>query len=220
MEGKETRFGVGASVLAAVTTSNGATGSYNAMHDSFMPLGGLVPLTNMLLGEVVFGGLGAGLYGIVITAMVGLFVAGLMVGRTPAFLGKQLTAREMKLVALYTVISPFVILVLAALALVTPWGLGSLYRSGAPVATIFNPGAHGFSEVLVAYVSATANNGQNFAGLNANTPFYNVTLAFAMMAGRQARRAPPRRWWRPQWTAGRSAADRRGLIRGRSRRAG
>jgi K+-transporting ATPase ATPase A chain len=117
-------------------------------------------------------------------ALIGVFAAGLMIGRTPEFLGKQITIPEMKLVALYTIVAPLVILPLTALAVVTDWGLGTLYRPGAAFATISNPGAHGFTQVLYAYVSAFANNGQNFAGLGANTPFYNVTLALAMIAGR------------------------------------
>jgi potassium-transporting ATPase potassium-binding subunit len=175
MEGKEVRFGIGGSALAAVTTSNGATGSYNSMHDSYTPVGGLVTMVNMLLGEVVFGGLGTGLYSLVLIALVGLFAAGLMIGRTPEYLGKQVTVREMKLVGLYAIIAPLTILPLAALALVTEAGLAGLTT---------NKGAHGLSEILVAYTTSMANNGQNFAGLSANTPFYNVTTALAMMAGR------------------------------------
>ena len=175
MEGKETRFGIGGSVLAAVTTSNGATGSYNSMHDSYTPVGGMVTIVNMLLGEVVFGGLGTGLYSLVMVALIGVFAAGLMIGRTPEYLGKQLTPREMKLVALYTIIAPLVILPLAALALVTDAGLAGLTT---------NKGARGLSEILVAYTTSMANNGQNYAGLSANTIFYNVTTALAMMAGR------------------------------------
>jgi K+-transporting ATPase ATPase A chain len=175
MEGKETRFGIGGSVLAAVTTSNGATGSYNSMHDSYTPVGGMVTIVNMLLGEVVFGGLGTGLYSLVLIALVGVFAAGLMIGRTPEYLGKQVTPQEMKLVALYAVIAPLTILPLAALALVTDAGLAALTT---------NRGPHGLSEILVAYTTAMANNGQNFAGLSANTPFYNITTALAMMAGR------------------------------------
>ena len=175
MEGKEVRFGIGASVLAAVTTSNGATGSYNSMHDSYTPVGGLVTILNMLLGEVAFGGLGTGLYSLVLIALVGLFVAGLMIGRTPEYLGKQVTVTEMKLIALYTVLAPLTILPLAALALATDAGLAGLTT---------NRGAHGLSEVLVAYTTSMANNGQNFAGLSANTPFYNTTTALAMIAGR------------------------------------
>ncbi len=175
MEGKEVRFGIGGSVLAAVATSNGATGSYNSMHDSYTPVGGMVTVVNMLLGEVVFGGLGTGLYSLVLVALVGLFIAGLMIGRTPEYLGKQVTVKEMKLIALYAIIAPLTILPLAALALVTDAGLAGLTT---------NKGAHGLSEILVAYTTSMANNGQNFAGLSANTPFYNVTTALAMMAGR------------------------------------
>ena len=175
MEGKEIRFGIGGSVLAAVTTSNGATGSYNSMHDSYTPIGGMVTIVNMLLGEVVFGGLGTGLYSLVLIALVGLFVAGLMIGRTPEYLGKQVTVPEMKLIALYAVVAPLTILPLTALALVTDAGLAGLTT---------NKGAHGLSEILVAYTTSMANNGQNFAGLSANTPFYNITTALAMMAGR------------------------------------
>jgi len=175
MEGKEVRFGVGGSVLTAVTTSNASTGSFNAMHDSFTPLGGAVTLVNMLLGEIVFGGLGAGLYSIVVVALVALFVSGLMVGRTPEYLGKQLTAAEMKLVGLYLIVAPLGILVLSALAVATPVGRAGLTT---------NAGPHAFTEILVAYASSMANNGQSFAGLSSNTPFYNVTTAMAMMMGR------------------------------------
>jgi K+-transporting ATPase ATPase A chain len=175
MEGKETRFGIGASVLTAVTTSNGATGSYNSMHDSYTPLGGMVTIVNMLLGEVIFGGLGTGLYSLVLIALVAVFAAGLMIGRTPEYLGKQVTARAMKLIMLYAVIAPLVLLPLTALALVTEAGLAGLTT---------NRGPHGLTEILVAYTTSMANNGQTFAGLSANTPFYNVTTALAMMAGR------------------------------------
>jgi K+-transporting ATPase ATPase A chain len=175
MEGKEVRFGIGGSVLAAITTSNGATGSYNSMHDSYTPVGGLVTVVNMLLGEVVFGGLGTGISSLVVIALVGLFAAGLMIGRTPEYLGKSISIPEMKLVALYTILAPLTALPLAALALVTDAGLAGLAT---------NKGPHGLSEILVAYTTSMANNGQNFAGLSANTPFYNVTTALAMMAGR------------------------------------
>jgi K+-transporting ATPase ATPase A chain len=175
MEGKEARFGIAGSVLAAVTTSNGATGSYNAMHDSFTPLGGAVPIVNMLLGEIVFGGLGTGLYSMVLVALIALFVAGLMVGRTPEYLGKQLTVPEMKLIALYAIIGPLFVLGLTAVAVVTEAGRAGLTT---------NTGAHGLSEILVAYTSSMANNGQNFAGLNANSAFYSISTALAMAAGR------------------------------------
>ena len=175
MEGKEVRFGVDGSVLAAVTTSNGATGSTNAADDSLTPLGGAVPLVNMLLGEIAFGGLGTGLYSIVIVAMLGLFLTGLMVGRTPQYLGKPLGAAEVRLVVLYTLVMPLVVLPLTAVAVLAPAGLAGLTT---------NTGPHGMTEIWFAYTSAFANNGQAFAGLNANTPFYNVTTTAAMMAGR------------------------------------
>jgi K+-transporting ATPase ATPase A chain len=175
MEGKETRFGISGSVLTAITTSNGATGSYNSMHDSYMPLGGMILLVNMLLGEVIFGGLGTGLSSIILVALIGLFVGGLMVGRTPEYLGKPIGPTEMKLISLYALIGPATILLLTALAVVTDWGKAGL---------ITNSGPHGLSEIVFAYTSSFANNGQNFAGLNANTPFYDITTALAMMAGR------------------------------------
>ena len=175
MEGKEVRFGIGGSALAAVTTSNGATGSYNSMHDSYTPVGGLVTIVNMLLGEVIFGGLGTGLSSLVLIALVGVFMAGLMIGRTPEYLGKQVTVVEMKLIILYAIIAPLTILPLAALAVLTDAGLAGLTT---------NKGPHGLSEILVAYTTSMANNGQNFAGLSANTAFYNATTALAMMAGR------------------------------------
>lgn len=175
MEGKEVRFGITSSVLTAVTTSNGATGSYNSMHDSYTPIGGMVPLVNMLLGEIVFGGLGTGLYSIVMIALVALFLAGLMVGRTPAFLGKKIRAPESKMIMLYILASSISILLFTALAVLTRAGLAGL---------VTNTGTHGFTEILFAYASANANNGQNFAGLNANGLFYNLTTAITMMIGR------------------------------------
>jgi K+-transporting ATPase ATPase A chain len=177
MEGKEVRFGVGGSVLAAVVTSNGATGSTNSAHDSFTPVGGAVPLMNMLLGEIVFGGLGTGLVSIVLVALLGVFITGLMIGRTPEYLGKQLGPPEVKLIMLYSLAAPAVILVLTAVAVVTPAGLAGLTT---------NSGSHGFTEILYAYASSFGNNGQAFAGLSVNAPFYNATTAIAMMAGRFA----------------------------------
>jgi K+-transporting ATPase ATPase A chain len=177
MEGKEVRFGVPGSALAAVVTSNGTTGSYNAMHDSFTPLGGMVPLVNMLLGEIVFGGLGTGLVSMLLVALLAIFVTGLMIGRTPAYLGKTLGPAEMKMIVLYTIIAPLGVLVPTAVAVLTPAGLAGLTT---------NTGAHGFTEILYAFASAFGNNGQNFAGLSANTPFYNVTTAVAMILGRFA----------------------------------
>jgi K+-transporting ATPase ATPase A chain len=175
MEGKETRFGVGGSILTAVVTSDGATGSYNSMHDSYTPLGGMVPLVNMLLGEMIFGGLGTGLYSILMVALLGLFLSGLMVGRTPEYLGKRLGPHETRLITLYALVSPFAILIPTALALVTARGLAGLTT---------NSGAHGLTEIFYAYTSSFTNNGQNFAGLSANTPFYNYSTAIAMLLGR------------------------------------
>jgi potassium-transporting ATPase potassium-binding subunit len=175
MEGKEVRFGIGGSALAAVATSNGATGSYNSMHDSYTPVGGMIPLLNMLLGEMIFGGLGTGIYSIIMVALVGLFMAGLMVGRSPEYLGKLIGPPELKMIMLYTLIAPVVSMSLTALAVASKWGLAGLTT---------NSGPHGFTEIFYAYTSCLANNGQSFAGLSANSPFYNITTAFAMMIGR------------------------------------
>jgi K+-transporting ATPase ATPase A chain len=175
MEGKEVRFGIGTSALAAVVTSNGATGSYNSMHDSYQPAGVLAPLVNMLLGEVIFGGLGTGLFSMVMIALVAVFLGGLMVGRTPEYLGKKITAAETRLAVLYAVLTPAVVLVLTGVALATNAGRAGL---------VTNTGARGFTEVLFAYASSMANNGQSMAGLNANSVFYNATTAVAMLAGR------------------------------------
>jgi K+-transporting ATPase ATPase A chain len=181
MEGKEVRHGIGGSVLAAIATSNGGTGSYNSMHDSYMPLGGMIPLANMILGEIVFGGLGTGFQSMVMIALVGLFMAGLMVGRSPEYLGKLLGPREVKLIMLYTLAGPMAILVLTAIAVVTGAGRAGLTTNGGP---------HGLSEILYAYTSCFGTNGQTFAGLSANTTFYNVTTAISMMAGRFAHPIP------------------------------
>lgn len=175
MEGKELRFGIGQSVLTSITTSNGATGSVNAMHDSYTPIGGGMTLFNMLLGEPIFGGLGTGIYSIVMYVLIAVFLGGLMIGRTPEYLGKTLNPIEMRLVALYTIIGPLFVLPLTALALTTKAGLAGLTT---------NTGPHGFSEVLVAYATTMANNGQSFAGLSSNIAFYNITTAITMTAGR------------------------------------
>jgi K+-transporting ATPase ATPase A chain len=175
MEGKEVRLGVHGSVLTAITTSNGATGSYNSMHDSYTPLGGMVPLVNMLLGEIIYGGLGTGLYSMVMLVLVSVFIGGLMVGHTPQYLGKQVTIAETKLIGLYMVLGAATVLLLTAVAVLTAGGRAGLTT---------NQGAHGFTEIIFAYSSSLANNGQNFAGLSANNPFYNITLALAMMVGR------------------------------------
>ena len=174
MEGKEARFGVAASTLYATVTTDASCGAVNAMHDSFTPLGGLVPLVNIQLGEVIFGGVGAGLYGILIFVVLSVFIAGLMVGRTPEYLGKKIEAREMQLAMFYVLVFPIIILGFSAWAAVSPLGTSSLN----------NGGSHGLSEILYAYSSGAGNNGSAFAGLNANTPFWNVTLAFTMLAGR------------------------------------
>ncbi len=174
MEGKEVRFGVASSALYATVTTDASCGAVNAMHDSFTPLGGLVLLFNIQLGEVVFGGVGAGLYGILVMAILSVFIAGLMVGRTPEYLGKKIETREVKLAMLYVLIFPLLILALAAWSAVAPYGRSSLA----------NAGPHGLSEILYAFTSAAGNNGSAFAGLNANTPWYNVALGFTMLAGR------------------------------------
>jgi len=176
MEGKEVRFGVAASALFATITTDVSCGAVNAMHDSLTALGGLVPIVNMELGEVVFGGAGSGLYGMLLYAVIAMFVAGLMVGRTPEYLGKKIEAKEVKMAMLAILCLPLSILGFTALASVTKLGL----------AGPLNAGPHGFSEILYAFTSATANNGSAFAGLTANTPFYNVTLGFAMLIGRFA----------------------------------
>jgi K+-transporting ATPase ATPase A chain len=175
MEGKEVRFGIGGSTLTAVVTSNTATGSNNSMHDSYTSLGGMVLLVNLLLGELVFGGLGTGLYSMVMAVAIAVFLAGLMVGRTPEYLGKKIGPAENKMIMLYALAAPLVILPLSAIAVSTRLGLSGL---------TVNTGPHGFTEILFAYTSCFANNGQSFAGLNANTPFYNLTTALAMMVGR------------------------------------
>jgi K+-transporting ATPase ATPase A chain len=174
MEGKETRFGIANSALWATATTAASNGSVNSMHDSYTPIGGLVPMWLMQLGEVVYGGVGSGLYGMIVFAIIAVFVAGLMVGRTPEYLGKKIEAYEMKMASLVILIPPAVVLIGTAIGVVAPGGR----------ATIFNPGAHGFSEVLYAFSSAGNNNGSAFAGLGANTPFYNTALGFAMLIAR------------------------------------
>jgi K+-transporting ATPase ATPase A chain len=174
MEGKEVRFGIASSALYATATTDASCGAVDSMHDSFTPLGGLVPLFNIQLGEVVFGGVGAGLYGMLVMAVLSVFIAGLMVGRTPEYLGKKIETKEVKLGMLYVLIFPLVILAFAAWSSVAPFGLSSLN----------NAGPHGLSEMLYAFSSGAGNNGSAFAGLNANTPWYNVTLGIAMLAGR------------------------------------
>jgi len=175
MEGKEVRFGIGESALTTTVASNASTGSSNAMQDSYQPLGVLVPLVSLLLGEVVFGGLGAGVYSIVMMALIAAFLGALMIGRTPEYLGKKVTAAETRWVALYALATPMVVLVLSALAVATQAG-----RAAVGV----NPGPRGFTEILFAYASCMANNGLALGGLDANHPFYNSTTIVAMVAGR------------------------------------
>ena len=174
LEGKETRFGVANSALFATVTTDASCGAVNSMHDSFTPIGGLVPMVNMQLGEVVFGGVGAGLYGMLVMAILTVFLAGLMVGRTPEYLGKKVEGREMKLAVLYILVFPVAVLVLSGWAAVVPYGTSSLA----------NAGPHGLSELLYAFTSGAANNGSAFAGLNANTPFWNLALGVDMLLGR------------------------------------
>ena len=174
MEGKEVRFGIANSALFTTVTTDASCGAVNTMHDSLMPLGGLIPMLNIQLGEIIFGGVGSGLYGMLLFAIVAVFVAGLMVGRTPEYLGKKIEAREVKMAMLAILILPLSILGFSALATVLPAGLAG------PA----NAGPHGYSEILYAYTSATGNNGSAFAGISANTMFYNVTIGFAMLIGR------------------------------------
>jgi K+-transporting ATPase ATPase A chain len=174
MEGKETRFGIAASALFATVTTATSCGAVNSMHDSFTPLGGFVPLFQMQLGEVVFGGVGTGLYSMLIFAIVGVFIAGLMIGRTPEYLGKKIEAFEMKMSSIAILVMPFIVLTGTAVAVSVDAG-----RAG-----VGNPGAHGFSEILYAFSSAGNNNGSAFTGISANTPFYNVALALTMWLGR------------------------------------
>jgi len=180
MEGKEARFGIARSTLFATVTTDASCGAVNSMHDSYTPLGGMIPLINIQLGEVVFGGVGSGLYGMLLFAIIAVFIAGLMVGRTPEYLGKKIEAKEVKMTMLAVLCLPLSILGFTALASVVPQGLAGLA----------NNGPHGFSELLYAYTSATGNNGSAFAGLSANTKFFNITLAFAMMIGRFAMIVP------------------------------
>lgn len=179
-EGKETRFGMAASSLFAGVTTSASCGAVNGMHDSFTPLGGLVPMVNILLGEVVFGGVGAGLYGVLVMVVLSVFLAGLMVGRTPELLGKKIDVREMTLAAVYILVFPIFVLIPAGWASVADWGVSSLN----------NAGPHGWSEMLYAFTSATGNNGSAFAGLNANTPGYDTLLAISMLFGRFAMMGP------------------------------
>jgi len=174
MEGKEVRFGITNSALFATVTTDASCGAVNGMHDSFTPLGGMVVLANIMLGEIVFGGVGSGLYGMMIYVVLAVFIAGLMVGRTPEYLGKKVEAFEMKMASVAILLPPLVALVGTAIAVLVEPG-----KAG-----VANPGAHGFSEILYAFTSGTGNNGSAFAGISANTLFYNTTIAGAMLMGR------------------------------------
>jgi K+-transporting ATPase ATPase A chain len=175
MEGKDVRFGIANSALFATVTTDASCGAINAQHDSFSPLGGMVPMVNILLGEIVFGGVGAGMYGMLIFVILSVFIAGLMVGRTPEYLGKKIESYDIQMAMLYLLIFPLIILGFSAVAILSPtYGLSSLT----------NHGPHGLSEILYAYTSATGNNGSAFAGLNSNTDYWNLTMGVAMFFGR------------------------------------
>jgi potassium-transporting ATPase potassium-binding subunit len=185
MEGKEVRFGIPHSALFATVTTDASCGAVNTMHDSLTPIAGLVPLFNIMTGEVIFGGVGAGLYGILLYCILAVFIAGLMVGRTPEYLGKKIEQKEVKMVMLALLAAACSILVFSGLSSVLPLAKGGYWNPpGAAVANVNNGGPHGLSEILYAYTSATGNNGSAFGGLNANTPWYNMTLGFAMLIGR------------------------------------
>ena len=174
MEGKEVRFGIANSALFATVTTDASCGAINGVHDSYTPLGGMIPLVNIMIGEVIFGGVGAGLYGIVVFIILSVFIAGLMVGRTPEYLGKKIEAYDVKMAMLVVLIFCLIVLGLTAVAIVSPFGTSS----------ISNPGPHGLSQILYAYTSQAGNNGSAFAGLTGNTPWYNVSGAFDMLLGR------------------------------------
>jgi K+-transporting ATPase ATPase A chain len=180
MEGKEVRFGIANSALFATITTDASCGAVNTMHDSLTPLGGMIPMINIMLGEIIFGGVGSGLYGMLLFCIVAVFVAGLMVGRTPEYQGKKIEAREVKMSMLAILILPLSILGFTAIAVVVAPGLAGLENSG----------PHGFSEIMYAYISGTGNNGSAFAGLTANSVFYNTTIGIAMLIGRFAMIVP------------------------------
>jgi len=185
MEGKETRFGIASSALFVTVTTNASCGAVNSAHDALTPLGGLVPMFNLQTDEVIFGGVGSGLYGMLLYAIVAVFIAGLMVGRTPEYLGKKIQQKEVKMAMLPILATSFLILVFTAVSVVVPFAKDSYWNPPGPgVANVNNAGPHGFSEVLYAYSSGSENNGSAFAGLNANTPWYNLTIGLAMQFGR------------------------------------
>ncbi len=185
MEGKETRFGIAGSSLFATVTTDASCGATNSTHDSYTPLGGMVPLFNMQTDEVIFGGVGSGLYGMLLYAILGVFIAGLMVGRTPEYIGKKIQQKEVKMALFAVLATAFLILILSGASIVMPFAKGSYWNpGGAAVANLANGGPHGLSEMLYAYTSASENNGSAFAGITVNTPWYDLTLALAMLFGR------------------------------------
>jgi K+-transporting ATPase ATPase A chain len=185
MEGKEVRFGIAQSTLFATVTTDASCGAVNGMHDSFTPLGGLVPLFNIQTDEVIFGGVGAGLYSMLLYAVIAVFIGGLMVGRTPEYVGKKIEQKEVKMAIIAVLATSLCILVFTALSSVTPFPKNGYWNAPGPaVANTNNNGAHGLSEILYAYSSGAGNNGSAFAGINANTPWYNLTLAIDMLVGR------------------------------------
>jgi len=185
MEGKETRFGIANSALFATVTTDASCGAVNAMHDSFTPIGGLVPMFNIMTGEVIFGGVGAGLYGILLYCILAVFIAGLMVGRTPEYIGKKIEQKEVKMAMLAVIATAFSILVFSALSSVLTFPAHGYWNPQGPAtANLNNSGPHGLSEILYAYVSGTGNNGSAFAGIAVNTPWYDLTIGLAMWIGR------------------------------------
>jgi len=185
MEGKEVRFGIANSALFATATTDASCGAVNSMHDSFTPLAGLVPLFNIMTGEVIFGGVGAGLYGILLYCIIAVFIAGLMVGRTPEYLGKKIEQKEVKMAMLAIIATAFSILVFSGISSVIPFAKNGYWNPAGPaIANLTNTGPHGLSEILYAYTSATGNNGSAFGGLSPNTPWYNLTLGLGMLIGR------------------------------------
>jgi K+-transporting ATPase ATPase A chain len=185
MEGKEVRFGIANSALFATITTDASCGAVNAWHDSFTPIAGLVPMFNIMTGEVIFGGVGAGLCGILLYCILAVFIAGLMVGRTPEYLGKKIEKKEVKMAMLAVVAAAFSVLVFSAISSVIPLAKGGYWNPAGPaIANLNNSGPHGLSEILYAYTSATGNNGSAFGGITANTPWYDLTIGLAMLMGR------------------------------------
>ena len=225
MEGKETRFGIAASALFATVTTDASCGAVNSMHDSYTPLGGLVPMFNMQTDEVIFGGVGAGLYGMLLYAIVGVFIAGLMVGRTPEYIGKKIQQKEVKMALFAILATAFLILVFSGISIVAPFAKGGYWNPPGPaIANLNNAGPHGLSEMLYAYTSASENNGSAFAGITVNTPWYDLTLGLAMLFGRflfiipvaGGRRQPGQQEERAD--VGRHVADARPALRRPARR--